>query len=85
MYQTDNALPPRGFGQIAGQPPASATASVTASATAFANWQVCSGWPALPAIFVSHTGEQFDEQWSQLYTELNGIGALTMTDTWQVA
>ena len=32
---------------------------------------------------VSHTGEEFDAQWSQLYTELAGIGALTMTDTWQ--
>lgn len=28
-------------------------------------------------------GEEFDAQWAQLYAELTGIGALTMTDTWQ--
>jgi len=27
--------------------------------------------------------EEFDAQWGQLFAELAGIGALTMTDTWQ--
>ena len=34
-------------------------------------------------LLVLHIGEEFDAQWAQLYAELTGIGALTMTDTWQ--
>ena len=29
------------------------------------------------------SGEEFDAQWAQLFAELAGIGALTMSDTWQ--
>ena len=34
-------------------------------------------------LLVLYLGEEFDAQWAQLYAELTGIGALTMTDTWQ--
>ena len=58
--------------------------SATASATAFAHWQICFWLVVLShRLLVLYIGEEFDAQWAQLYAELTGIGALTMTDTWQ--
>ena len=42
------------------------------------------GWSVVShRLLVLYLGEEFDAQWAQLYAELTGIGALTMTDTWQ--
>ena len=82
---------PRGIGQVVLQPappapiqPRRLPVSATASATAFAHWQI---WFLLVSpmhrLHVLRIGEEFDAQWAQLYAELTGIGALTMTDTWQ--
>ena len=82
---------PRGIGQVVLQPappaaiqPRRRPASATASATAFAHGQICF-WlvSRRHRLLVLHLGEEFDAQWAQLYAELTGIGALTMTDTWQ--
>ena len=84
---------PRGIGQVVLQPappapiqPRRLPVSATASATAFAHWQICFWLVSrilLHRLLVLHIGEEFDAQWAQLYAELTGIGALTMTDTWQ--
>eukprot|EP00964_Phaeocystis_antarctica_P033452 scaffold18973_cov66-Phaeocystis_antarctica.AAC.5 len=52
--------PPRGFGQFArsssGRPPASG--SLRQPRPASANWQMCSGWQATPALFSTQSNRQ---------------------------
>ena len=82
---------PRGIGQVVLQPappepiqPRRLPVSAAASATAFAHRRICF-WlvSRIHRLLVLYIGEEFDAQWAQLYAELTGIGALTMTDTWQ--